>query len=1206
MNSNSNQNFEQNQNEIENYIEEEELNDMEIQNQNESNNNNEYNTSNNENDNKIEITDPNNEPIYVMTLAVEEGKSEKIEIFSNSDPSELAYNFCSKYNLDYNTLDYLKEQITNLLEIYNKKDNDEEEDENILNEEDIKEGDINIPEIEETQEEQEINSIDNLKENKIDNKNNNNINNDNIYIINTIDNEDIQKVNVDLSRENNENNMEINDNEDENEDNKYNNVLINNDDEEDNENHEDDEIVEEIDFLNIGYDENEAKNDKEGDVNINENVESLPDTHHSKNNNDDNKENDIENNSNKDIKEDIRNINGNKNDKLEKELFLVENNDDKEADNNENYIENESEINYNSSKEINEKDNIYDKNKTKKKYKINEDIIIGVGDFNNNNKSNEELEINEIETNDIEKMKKEIIEKENNFKGHNNIYNNLGKSNEKEDFFINENINCNNEERINVIFKNNENNKIRGKSQINKKPKKEKNIDKEKDYNYILEELQANNYIQETKTNTNNNVLLNEEEVNGNYTKNENFIFHEKEFKKEYLLNKNNKILNNSSKKDSNNNINIHKKKHNNIIIPQNEIKNNDLTLKSYTNKKSSSNKIIVNKENINSLNNKDRNNDFKIKNDNDNILNNKNIYKNNNIIIPKDTNNIGEKEYQTNSNKNIDIYNNKLYNNITNKDKNEKRKTYTYKSSVDNNSKKNYKRIKQNEKLRHSEMIDKNAKNYIKYLSERNKLLKEEKDKELKSLEKEINKCDSKKNLKNKNINNVYEIQNYKNNIKNNFLKNKTNNNQIHSTNYYNKNISLRKLNKLKEEYDKIYSFQPVINDNYKTDLTFNERLSIFNNISKQKKEELKNNLTNLKSDENGQELFKPKLIAKQYFLNNYTKNNNFSLDEIKNNEKMDVFNKNYLYYKKYNSNKAKLYNKYYDNYTNEPFIFSKIQSDKLLNEANNKAFSNLFNELDSDQDNLITSLHINLNNIPNNIIKIIEPLLIELKEDNQTLNQDEFIKAMTKLFENISSTERRLLVNEYNNRKQKAIKDKNLLNNFNKNKIRKNNSLTNGLRKNNISNINNFSNSRMNTRNNISTDNNNFDNNYMSCRPRTPVYNMVNKSSSYSYFNNLSKKKSQKTITYNNTNKLAHKHFMKVQKMMSDYNNKYTPINNNKVNDNDCFDKIIAGQRNQNSSILNTKTPKISYRSILLNKNKKFTLINNCTFNNYLKNLN
>ena len=32
-----------------------------------------------------------------------------------------------------------------------------------------------------------------------------------------------------------------------------------------------------------------------------------------------------------------------------------------------------------------------------------------------------------------------------------------------------------------------------------------------------------------------------------------------------------------------------------------------------------------------------------------------------------------------------------------------------------------------------------------------------------------------------------------------------------------------------------------------------------------------------------------------------------------------------------------------------------------------------------------------------------MIELLLIELKEDNQALNQDEFIKAMNKLFESI-----------------------------------------------------------------------------------------------------------------------------------------------------------------------------------------------------------
>ena len=631
------------------------------------------------------------------------------------------------------------------------------------------------------------------------------------------------------------------------------------------------------------------------------------------------------------------------------------------------------------------------------------------------------------------------------------------------------------------------------------------------------------------------------------------------------------------------------------------------MTLKNNLNKKSSSNKSLEYNENINNLNinkdrdnNKENNNEFIINKNDNNILNNNNLYKkNNNIIIPKYTNNIEEQNYKKYSNKNLDLHNNKIYNNIIDKDINEKKGSYIYNNS---NTNKSFKRITHNEYSSHSDMMGKSAKNYIQYLSERNKLLNEEKDKEIQSIEKEINKYDLKMNLKNQDLNNLYEIQNFNNDIKNNFLKNKINNNQIYSTNYYNKNISLRKLNKLKEEFDKKYSFQPIINDNYRTDLTFNERLNIFNNISKQRKEELKNNLSNLKSDENGQEFFKPKLVSKQYFLNNYKKNNNISLDEIDSNQKMDVFNKNYLYYKKYNSNKEKLYNKYYYNYTNEPYIYSKTQSDKLLNEANNKAFSNLFNELDSDQDNLITSLNINLNNIPNNILKIIEPLLIELKEDNQTLNQDEFIKAMTKLFENISSTERRQLVNEYNNRKQKNINDKN--------KIRKNNSLIKNERKNNITNyISNINNNRIKTRNYVSTDNNNFDNNYLSCRPRTPVYNKVNKNSSYSYFNNLNIKKNQKTIVNNNTNKLAHQHFMRVQKMMNDYNNKYTYTNNNyKVNDSECFDRNSVGQRYQNNNcvLLNTKTPKITYRGIFSNENKKFSSINDCTFNNYLKNLN
>ena len=120
MNSNLNQNKEHFDNETENELEEEDLNDMEIENENNYNNNLHQEKKNINSNKDLGNEDNNEEPIYVMTLALEQGKSEKIEIFANSDPSELAYNFCQKNNLDFNALDYLRDQITNLLETYAK------------------------------------------------------------------------------------------------------------------------------------------------------------------------------------------------------------------------------------------------------------------------------------------------------------------------------------------------------------------------------------------------------------------------------------------------------------------------------------------------------------------------------------------------------------------------------------------------------------------------------------------------------------------------------------------------------------------------------------------------------------------------------------------------------------------------------------------------------------------------------------------------------------------------------------------------------------------------------------------------------------------------------------------------------------------------------------------------------------------------------
>jgi len=57
---------------------------------------------------------PENSP-YVMTIEIDKGISEKLQIFYDSVPEEVAYEFCKKHNLDYTALNYLIQEIKNVL-----------------------------------------------------------------------------------------------------------------------------------------------------------------------------------------------------------------------------------------------------------------------------------------------------------------------------------------------------------------------------------------------------------------------------------------------------------------------------------------------------------------------------------------------------------------------------------------------------------------------------------------------------------------------------------------------------------------------------------------------------------------------------------------------------------------------------------------------------------------------------------------------------------------------------------------------------------------------------------------------------------------------------------------------------------------------------------------------------------------------------------
>lgn len=55
------------------------------------------------------------EPIYIMTVELEEGKSQTIKIYADSSPSDLAFEFCKRNDLDSDAMNYLSEQIEILL-----------------------------------------------------------------------------------------------------------------------------------------------------------------------------------------------------------------------------------------------------------------------------------------------------------------------------------------------------------------------------------------------------------------------------------------------------------------------------------------------------------------------------------------------------------------------------------------------------------------------------------------------------------------------------------------------------------------------------------------------------------------------------------------------------------------------------------------------------------------------------------------------------------------------------------------------------------------------------------------------------------------------------------------------------------------------------------------------------------------------------------
>ena len=851
-----------------------------------------------------------------------------------------------------------------------------------------------------------------------------------------------------------------------------------------------------------------------------------------------------------------KNTENNLNEIGEKESIIINNSnelDSQKENNNEIISDNNKNIN---KEKINIKNNI---NSYKEEKKIED--TINNNNLNSNKRNN--INNNNLFENRLKKINKHSIRinkgNKNNSSYSYDKYNKKSKSKKKN---IKDNIKeafaiAKEKLRFNNKSFNKENSNINNNEMNNTTNEK---LDKKIESNDIKIKNDSGN-----KNNEKNNNIINNNVNQNNKNK--------KKEKDEIKNKKNNLIENNKNENNIEKNDNVNKENIRNNII--NEEKNYVNENDNNNNNKIESN-IIIEENKIE--NNNSIKNDINQKNNNENENNKDNLNKQLSSNINQENNN--SRKNQMNKKKNKSISHNGSYISGYNPGKglyerglkfieNEKEKLEALKRNLevdeleDNTFFPKINKLSENqiERIREKVLECTNPdiiKNYREYKQIKMEILKQKTDEEFYKIctfKPCINRTFSNtKIVKNKLIeeNNIIKEKIEENNI----IKNESRFDKL-----YNYRLDYKEnKDKLKEKIYNEYSFKPQINENssfYKLNIPFNKRLETYSNKTKENmlkiqkiyerelgyNEPFKPNLNNQKN----------KILLKdidEFFLNEVKKykinlgENSKNNDNDNKNNYIDHYTKLYLYGKKYEQEKNSLTEKYYQNQNKSP-QFCDI-TEEIINKKKEKSFRQIFKLLDADEDSKISATHMNTSKLPKNISKILEPIFNELKEENETLNELEFIFVCDQLYLSLPWKDKRELTTfedivKKNLKKEQILKEKN---NYSfKPKINKRNysyerqtklydrvGRYKEVHKNNeISNYNNIFNK---SHNNYTCINNNNDN--------------------YNYYKY--NKKNKKNKVKNNKNQINNKvnYFnLKISNQNSDNkktNNKYNYINNNK----------------------------------------------------------
>lgn len=217
----------------------------------------------------------------------------------------------------------------------------------------------------------------------------------------------------------------------------------------------------------------------------------------------------------------------------------------------------------------------------------------------------------------------------------------------------------------------------------------------------------------------------------------------------------------------------------------------------------------------------------------------------------------------------------------------------------------------------------------------------------------------------------------------------------------------SKKKNKKVKQMEEQLYdiSFTPQLTEYPNGSLnnkSFEERQSIYHSRSQDKMNKLILEVNEPNDKVTGQELFHPYL---------YTSNSSVSISLKRN---RNVFNTLYSYMNKYNRNRSQNLESFTITDIEKRNVKVNQTSSKIFYNKKKETFTKIFNLLDRDSDNSITILNMDLNKLPTTIVKIIQPIINEMKnKENTVLSKRNFIDACMELFDILPYKDKQTLLN-------------------------------------------------------------------------------------------------------------------------------------------------------------------------------------------------